>query len=157
MKSWKMRLGLVLTMLAMVLVASIPAVADNDRDCINRGGDRYCEVDGDRDFDRSDFREDCDDDDDCDIEEFFEDCDEDGDEEDCDFDEFDEDDFGFFDGSDIEVDNLQFVCGDNDFDGSVDEDTVDGLDNDLDGLFDEDENLFECDELLLVAEVELDD
>jgi hypothetical protein len=148
MKSWKMRLGLVLTMLAMVLAVSIPAMADNDRDCINRGGDRFCEVDGNdhfRNFDRDDIRDLCDD---------F------GDEDDCDINDLDDleaDDFGFFDASDIDVDDLRFVCGDDDVDGFVDEDPVDGLDNDVDGQLDEDANLFECDDLLLVGDVEIDD
>jgi len=147
-----MRLGLVLTMLAMVLVVSIPAVADNDRDCINRGGDRFCEVnDNDhfRNFDRDDIRDLCDD---------F------GDEDDCDRDDLDDllddldvEDFGFFPFfTDFEVDDVQLVCGDNDGDGSVDEDVVDGIDNDLDGLLDEDENFFECDNPLLVAELDID-
>ena len=140
MKSWKARLGLVLTMLAMVLVVSIPAVADNDRDCINRDGDRFCEVNGDRDFDHGDFRHLC----------------EDNDSDDCDLEDVDFEDLRFFDDLDFEVDDVEFVCGDNDGDGSVDEDAVDGLDNDLDGLLDEDENFFECDNPLLVAELEVD-
>lgn len=139
MKSWKMRLGLVLTVLAMVLVISIPAVADNDRDCINRDGDRFCEVNGDGNGDNDRDN----------IEDFCDDNGDDGDEEDCDF--------GFLDGSDFEIGDVQLVCGDNDGDGSVDEDAVDGLDNDLDGLLDEDENLFECNNPLLVAELDFDD
>jgi hypothetical protein len=152
MKSWKTRLGLVLTTLAMVLVVSIPAVADDDRDCINRDGDRFCEVNGNdhfTNFDREDIRDLCDDD----I----------GDEDDCDRDDLDDllddleaDDLGFFDASDIEVDDLRFVCGDNDLDGSADEDPADGLDNDVDGLLDEDANLFECDDLFLLGEVDVD-
>lgn len=164
MKSWKARLGLVLTMLAMVLAVSIPAVADNDRDDIHRECFPFCNDrhDNDRDdfrlfcddnddCDRDDIRDLCDDfgdDGDCDIEELIDDC-EDGDEEDCDF--------GDFDDLDFEVDNVELVCGDNDGDGSVDEDVVDGLDNDGDLQVDEDENFFECDNPLLVADLEIED
>ena len=152
MKSWKMRLVLVLTMLAMVLAVSIPAMANNERDDVNRECFPFCNGHDDNDrHDFDNFRDFCDDNDDCDFDrsDFRDFCD---DNDDCDF-----EDLGLLDSSDFEIGDVQLVCGDNDGDGSVDEDTVDGLDNDLDGLFDEDENLFECDNPLLVAELDIDD
>jgi hypothetical protein len=140
MKSWTTRVGLVLTMLAMVLAVSIPAVALNRDDCRNFKGDLFCEVeDGNH---HGDFFDEDSDDEDC---------------EDFEFGDFDEEECGFgFDEDEIALDfeDGQFYCGDNDGDGLVDEDSDDDIDNDLDGLFDEDENLSECDDLFFVAEVD---
>ena len=114
MKSWKTRLGLVLTMLALVLAVSVPAVAEDDN-C----GDR-CENRLDR------------------LEDVFG------------FD-IDEDDL---DGDDFE--DIRDFDFDDDGDGLVNEDDSCGIDDDLDGLFDED-NFTECDELIAVVEIDLDD
>ena len=47
---WKARLLVGLMLVAIFMAIAGPAMADNDRDCINRHGDRFCEVDGDRNF-----------------------------------------------------------------------------------------------------------
>ena len=59
MKSWKARLlmGLMLVATLLIMVAGPAMAHDNDRDCINRDGDRFCEVNGDRHFDNGDFRD----------------------------------------------------------------------------------------------------
>ncbi len=132
MKSWKARLGLVLTMVAMVLAVSIPAVAEDDN-C----GDR-CENRLDRLEDVFGFDIDEDDLDRDDIEDIR------------DFNDDDFEDFSF------EAEDVAFFCGDDDGDGSIDEDDSDGIDNDLDGLLDEDD-FTQCDELFAVAEIDLDD
>ncbi|MDQ4062486.1 MAG: hypothetical protein M3122_00980 [Actinomycetota bacterium] len=134
MKSWKTRLGLVLTMLALVLAVSVPAVAEDDN-C----GDR-CENRLDRPEDVFGFDIDEDDLDRDDIEDIR------------DF-EFDDDDF---EDISFEVEDVKFFCGDDDGDGLVNEDDSGGIDDDLDGLFDED-NFTECDELIAVVEIDLDD
>lgn len=145
MKSWKTRLGLVLTMLALVLAVSVPAVAEDDN-C----GDR-CENRLDRLEDVFGFDIDEDDLDRDDIEDI----------RDFDFDDNDFEDIRDFDDDDFEdisfeADDVEFFCGDDDGDGLVDEDDSDGIDDDLDGLFDED-NFTECDELFAVAEIDPDD
>ena len=146
MKSWKIRLTLLVAMLALVLAVSVPAVAEVD-DC----GDR-CENRLDRLEDRFGFEIDEDDLDGDDIEDIrdFDFDDDDFDEEDFDFNDDDFEDFSF------ESEDVEFFCGDDDGDGSVDEDDSDGIDDDLDGLFDEDD-FTQCDELFAVAEVDLDD
>ncbi len=134
MKSWKTRLGLMLTMLALVLAVSVPAVAEDDNcgdRCENRL-DRLEDVFGfdidEDDLDRDDIE---------DIRDF----------------EFDDDDF---EDISFEVEDVEFFCGDDDGDGLVNEDDSDGIDDDLDGLFDED-NFTECDDLFAVVEIDLDD
>lgn len=149
MKSWKMRLGLVLTMMAMVLAVSIPAVADEE-DRFEKRLERF----EDR-LDFFDFEEDFF------LGEDFE-CEDFGDEDECDFedfedfvDDFDEEDL-FVDNFFLEAESVEFFCGDDDGDGLVGEDVVDGIDGDLDGLVDEDEELVECDDLFALVEFDND-
>jgi hypothetical protein len=114
MQSWKIRLGLMVAMLAMLLMVSMPvAVADHD-DEWDDGHWLSENWDGDHD--------DEDDEDDEDEEEWDEDWDED------------------FEGIELAELDLEVVCFlDADFDGWSDEDWADGHDNDWDGEIDEDD------------------